>query len=71
MLLSIGILDKSKEKLNSFFDQYTKILEATGSRNVRDVASLASIDLADHRFWDGAMGIVNRYIEEFVDAAHR
>ncbi len=71
LLFALGLFAQAQEQGPAFFDQYTKILEATGSLNVRDVAALASIDLADHRFWDGAMGIVNGYIKEFVDAAHR
>ena len=69
LLFALGLFAQAQEQGPAFFDQYTKILEATGSRNVRDVAALASIDLSDHRFWDGAMGIVNGYIEEFVNAA--
>lgn len=69
LLFALGLFAQAQKTGPAFFEQYTKILEATGSASVRDVAALASIDLADHSFWDGAMGIINDYIEEFVDAA--
>lgn len=69
LLFALGLFAQAQEQGSAFFDQYEKILASSGSMSVRDVAALASIDLADHRFWDGAMGVINTYIEELVDAA--
>jgi oligoendopeptidase F len=71
LLFALGLFAQAQEQGSAFFDQYEEILAATGSRSARDVAALASIDLADHHFWDGAMGVINSYIEELVDAASR
>ncbi len=69
LLFALGLFAQAQEQGPGFFDQYEEILAAAGSKSARDVAALASIDLADQRFWDGAMGVINSYIEELVDAA--
>jgi oligoendopeptidase F len=69
LLFSLGLFAQAQKEGSAFFSRYTTILAATGSMSAREVASLASIDLADPLFWSEAMGILNTYIDEVVNAA--
>ncbi|HZJ88554.1 MAG TPA: M3 family oligoendopeptidase [Sphaerochaeta sp.] len=71
LLFALGLFALAQKEGPAFFDTYTEILAASGSKSVRDVAAIAGIDLADQKFWDDAMGVINSYIDEIVDASTR
>ena len=50
-LFALGVFARYQEKGDAFLPEYDRLLTATGSGNVREVAASVGIDVADKAFW--------------------
>ncbi len=67
MLFGLGVYARYVEKGEAFLPEYDRLLAATGSGSVREVAASVGIDVADEAFWMQSI----RTLEEKVDAFER
>lgn len=67
MLFGLGVYARYLEKGEAFLPEYDRLLAATGSGSVREVAASVGIDVADEAFWMQSI----RTLEEKVDAFER
>ena len=67
MLFGLGVSARYLEKGEAFLPEYDRLLAATGSGSVREVAASVGIDVADEAFWMQSI----RTLEEKVDAFER
>lgn len=67
MLFGLGVYARYLEKDEAFLPEYDRLLAATGSGSVREVAASVGIDVADEAFWMQSI----RTLEEKVDAFER
>lgn len=51
MLFGLGVFARYQEKGDAFLPEYDRLLNATGSGNIREVAASVGIDVADKAFW--------------------
>ena len=51
MLFGLGVFARYQEKGEAFLPEYDRLLNATGSGNIREVAASVGIDVADKAFW--------------------
>ncbi|MBQ9951921.1 MAG: M3 family oligoendopeptidase [Clostridia bacterium] len=51
MLFGYGVFAQYQEKGDAFVEEYDRLLAATGSGSVRDVAASVGIDVTDKAFW--------------------
>lgn len=51
MLFGLGVYARYLEKGEAFLSEYDRLLNATGSGSVREVAASVGIDVADKAFW--------------------
>ena len=51
MLFGLGVYARYVEKGEAFLPEYDRLLAATGSGSVREVAASVGIDVADEAFW--------------------
>lgn len=65
LLFGLGVFAIYQEKGEAFLSVYDKLLEATSSGDVRDVAATVGIDVADVNFWRKSIGVLVRQIDEF------
>lgn len=63
MLFGYGVFAQYQEKGEAFVPEYDRLLAATGSGSVRDVAASVGIDVTDKAFWMKSV----KTIEEKVD----
>lgn len=67
MLFGLGVYARYLEKGEAFLPEYDRLLAATGSGSVREVAASVGIDVADEAFWMQSI----QTLEEKVDAFER
>lgn len=67
MLFGLGVYARYVEKGEAFLPEYDRLLAATGSGSVREVAASVGIDVTDEAFWMQSI----RTLEEKVDAFER
>ena len=67
MLFGLGVYARYLEKGEAFLPEYDRLLAATGSGSVREVAASVGIDVADEALWMQSI----RTLEEKVDAFER
>ena len=63
MLFGLGVFARYQEKGDAFLPEYDRLLNATGSGNIREVAASVGIDVADKAFWMKSI----RALEDKVD----
>ena len=63
MLFGLGVFARYQEKGDAFLPEYDRLLNATGSGNIREVAASVGIDVADKAFWMKSI----RTLEDKVD----
>lgn len=63
MLFGLGVFARYQEKGDAFLPEYDRLLNATGSGNVRDVTASVGIDVTDKAFWQKSI----KTLEEKVD----
>lgn len=65
LLFGLGVFALYQEKGEAFLPMYDKLLEATSSGDVREVAATVGIDVADVNFWRKSIAVIARQIDEF------
>ena len=66
LLFGLGVFALYQQKGDAFLPEYDRLLEATSSGDVREVAKSVGIDVAGVDFWRGSMRVLIERIDEFV-----
>ncbi len=67
LLLSRGLYAKYLRDREGFMPMYNKMLAATGSMKLADVAKIADIDLYDKGFWLSGLELIKNDIDKLTD----
>ncbi len=68
-LFSRGLYAKYVEEGQSFIPKYEKLLRATTTHSVEDVAAIADIDLSTSTFWEHSLQSITNQMTEFLELA--
>lgn len=68
-LFSRGLYAKYTKEGNSFIPKYEKLLSATTTNTVEDVAAIAGIDLTTPKFWEDSLQSIADQMMEFLELA--
>ncbi|MDO5095936.1 MAG: M3 family oligoendopeptidase [Peptostreptococcaceae bacterium] len=66
-LFSKGLYALYQEKPEGFVEKYQQMLKATTVGSVEDTAKVMGIDLSKKEFWAGALKMVEKSIDEFIE----
>ena len=66
MLLSKGLYSKYLQNKENFMPMYNKLLSATGTMNISDVAKIADIDLHCKDFWLSGVELIKNDIDKLI-----
>lgn len=66
-LFSKGLYALYQEKPEGFVQKYQEMLRATTVSSVEDTAKVMGIDLSKKEFWQGALKMVEKTIDEFIE----
>ncbi len=69
LLFGLGVFGRYREQGAGFIPEYNALLQSCGGGLVADVARSVGIDVGDPAYWRGALGLVRREIDEFVELA--
>lgn len=70
-LFASGLYERAKKEGASFASAYASLLAETGSMPCEDLCKKAGFDITEKRFWQEAIKMYAKEIEEFVDFAER
>jgi len=70
LLFGLGIYALYLERGESFLEDYKKLLAATGTNKVAEVARMVAIDLNSRHFWDSSLAIIKKDIDYFKGESH-
>lgn len=70
-LFASGLYERAKKEGPSFASAYASLLAETGSMPCEDLCKKAGFDITEKRFWQEAIKMYAKEIEEFVDFAER
>ena len=68
-LLALSVYRAYEERGADFVPQYLELLRRGGSRTPDELGRIVGVDLADPRFWDGGLAIVEQQLEAAERAA--
>ena len=68
-LLALSVYAQYESRGVDFVPQYLDLLRAGGSMSPEDLGRIVDVDLADPRFWDQGLDIIERRLDETIDAA--
>ena len=68
-LLALSVYRAYEERGAEFVPQYLELLRSGGSRSPDELGRIVGVDLADPRFWDGGLAIVEQQLEAAERAA--
>ena len=68
-LLALAVYAAYEQRGSSFVPSYLEMLRAGGSRSPEDLGRIVGVDLADPRFWDGGLTIIDRQLAAAEQAA--
>jgi len=68
-LLALSVYRAYEERGAGFVPQYLELLRSGGSRTPDELGRIVGVDLADPRFWDGGLAIVEQQLEAAERAA--
>jgi oligoendopeptidase F len=68
-LLALAVYAAYEQRGDSFVPSYLEMLRAGGSRSPEDLGRIVGVDLADPRFWDGGLAIIDRQLAAAEQAA--
>jgi oligoendopeptidase F len=68
-LLALSVYRAYEERGADFVPQYLELLRSGGSRTPDELGRIVDVDLADPRFWDGGLAIVEQQLEAAERAA--
>lgn len=68
-LLALAVYAAYEQRGSSFVPSYLEMLRAGGSQSPEDLGRIVGVDLADPRFWDGGLTIIDRQLAAAEQAA--
>ena len=68
-LLALAVYAAYEQRGDSFVPSYLEMLRAGGSRSPEELGRIVGVDLADPRFWDGGLAIIDRQLAAAEQAA--
>jgi len=68
-LLALSVYARYEAEGDAFVPQYLALLRAGGSMSPEALGRLVGVDLTDPGFWDRGLDIIERRLEETIDAA--
>jgi oligoendopeptidase F len=68
-LLALSVYAQYESRGVEFVPQYLDLLRAGGSMAPEELGRIVDVDLADPGFWDRGLDIIERRLEETIDAA--
>ena len=71
LLFGLGIYALYQERGASFLEDYKKLLAATGKNKIKEVATMAGIDLNSRSFWDQSLAVIKNDLVSFKTKAHQ
>ena len=71
VLFSKGLYAEYLKNKKDFVRDYEKFLKITSTNNIYDVAKFMNIDVHSKEFWQGAMNIIESYIDEFISKVNK
>jgi len=71
VLFSKGLYAEYLKNKKDFVRDYEKFLKLTSTNNIYDVAKFMNIDVHSKEFWQGAMNIIESYIDEFISKVNK
>lgn len=66
LLFALGLYEKYQTDKDSFPDKYDKLLSATGSASLNQVAAIAGIDIEEEGFFSSGLHAITQEIEQFL-----
>lgn len=64
-LFGLGLYERYREEGPDFAKTYRELLAATGSASAVDITRAAGFDIEKREFWDSALSIFGRQVDEF------
>jgi oligoendopeptidase F len=68
-LLALAVYARYEAEGEAFVPAYLDMLRAGGSKSPEDLGRIVGVDLADPRFWDGGLAIIDAQLSEAEQAA--
>jgi oligoendopeptidase F len=68
-LLALSVYAQYEARGTDFVPQYLDLLRAGGSMPPEELGKLVDVDLADPGFWDRGLDIIERRLDETIEAA--
>lgn len=68
-LLALAVYAAYEQRGEAFVPSYLEMLRAGGSRSPEELGRIVGVDLADPRFWDGGLNIIDRQLAAAEQAA--
>jgi oligoendopeptidase F len=68
-LLALAVYGRYQEEGDAFVPAYLELLSAGGSRSPEELGRIVGVDLADPKFWDLGLAIIDRQLEAAEGAA--
>jgi oligoendopeptidase F len=68
-LLALAVYARYESQGDAFVPAYLELLRAGGSRSPEDLGRIVGVDLADPRFWDGGLAIIDAQLSAAEQAA--
>jgi oligoendopeptidase F len=68
-LLALSVYRRYEERGADFVPAYLELLAAGGSKSPEELGAIVDCDLADPKFWDGGIAIVEQQLEAAEAAA--
>jgi len=69
-LLALSVYRRYEERGADFVPAYLELLAAGGSKSPEELGAIVDCDLADPKFWDGGIAIVDQQLAAAEAAAH-
>lgn len=71
VLFSKGLYVEYLKNKKDFVRDYENFLKLTSTNNIYDVAKFMNIDVHSKEFWQGAINIIENYIDEFISEVNK
>ncbi|MDY6787344.1 MAG: M3 family oligoendopeptidase [candidate division WOR-3 bacterium] len=67
LLFAKGLYAVYEDEGDAFVPKYSKLLRATGSNMIADIARMADIDVTKEEFWDRSLSLITSKIDKFIE----
>lgn len=71
LLFAKGIYAEYLNRGQDFVEDYDKLLEATGKNDIKDVAAMVDIDIANPDFFRNSLELIKEDIEKFIELSQK